>query len=181
MKIFETENYRYGAKITDPFLGKVNPKVEYIIDPDKGGYFNGAAYKGVVVCKITPSQISPLANAWNRKAKQSFDGVSSIVRVLNHEFKNDKKFANAFKPYVGVAYCSIEDTFDIKIGKRVARERAMVKLFNFQTKYLDTLIDELDCVKDDLLSMYLDCDSHMKDFMGIEEETEEDPILNLDF
>ena len=182
MKTFETENYRYGAKIDDPFLlGKVNPKVEYIIDPDKGGYFNGAAYKGVVVCKITPSQDTPLANAWSRKVKRSFDGVSSIVRVLNHEFKNDKKFSNAFKPYVGVAYCSVEDTFDVKIGKRVARERAMAKLFNFQTKYLDTLIDELDCVRDDLFSMYLDCDSHMKDFMGIEEEIEEDPILSLDF
>lgn len=181
MKTFETENYRYGAKITEPFWDKVNPKVEYIIDPDKGGYFNGAAYKGVVVCKITPSQATPLANAWNRKVKHSFDGISSMVRVLDHEFKNNKKFPNISKPYIGIAYCSVEDTFDVKIGKRVARERAMVKLFNFQTKYLDTLIDELDCVKDDLLSMYLDCDSHMKDFMGIEEEIEEDPILDLDF
>lgn len=181
METFETENYRYGAKITDPFLGKVNPKVEYIIDPDKGGYFNGAAYKGVVVCKITPSQISPLANAWNRKAKQSFDGVSSIVRVLNYEFKNEKKFPNAFKPYIGVAYCSVEDTFDAKVGKRIARERAMLKLLNFQTKYLNTLIDELDCVKDDLLTMSLDCDFLIKDIMGIEEDDYEDPILNLDF
>lgn len=182
MKTFETENYRYGAKIDDPFLlGKVNPKVEYIIDPDKGGYFNGAAYKGVVVCKITPSQYTPLANAWSRKVKRSFNGVSNIVRALDQEFKNNKKFSNVSKPYVGVAYCSVEDTFDVKIGKRVARERAMVKLFNFQTKYLDTLMDELDCIKDDLLSMDADCDSRMKYLMGIEEEIEDDPIMNLDF
>ena len=96
--------------------------VEYFIDKEKK----------VVVCKLTPG-----ASRFNPKYDNEIHSKSYISRLFYKECEaNDKAF-------IGKSKCIEPDVFDPEIGKKIAYDRAMIKLIIAQDKYYEGFRDFL--------------------------------------
>ena len=108
---------------------KVNYSVKYYIDKEKK----------VVVCKLTGCEENLMSDIYQDIYQTGYQHHSYFLL-------NDS--------YVGKAKCSENDTFDIEFGKKLAYQRAVVKLNTAkvkilkrfekeQVKYFNQLLDDM--------------------------------------
>lgn len=117
----------------------------YHINPNAHGTLpNGKVWKGIVVCELTD-----VANDVIDKIDKEFEkaGFSSVI------FENYQKY-RVNNTYKGIAYCSIEDTFDEEIGKTVARERALAAFRRDKRRAFDNCLSNL-------YTLYLNLDNEL--------------------
>ena len=96
--------------------------VEYFINEEKK----------VVVCKLNPG-----ASRFNPKYDSETHSKSNISRLFY------KECAAVQRTFVGKSKCIEPDVFDPEVGKKIAYDRAMIKLIVAQDKYYDEFRDFL--------------------------------------
>lgn len=85
--------------------------------------------KRIVVCKISGCETALICDLCHKE----WPGDEALL--LNES-------------YVGKAVCSPEDTFDIETGRRIAYDKAMIKLNKAKTKTLMRFLDKLKKMND---------------------------------
>lgn len=79
--------------------------------------------------------------------------------------------------FVGKAICSAEDEFDVEIGKKIARERALTSYYKVRLKFIniiaDFLSEKLDKCEDQLNYSWLKYNKYYENNMSIAKLKEE--------
>lgn len=96
-------------------------RITYMYDKEACGVREGKSYKGIVIALMDDCTLDAFDDL--------FDNIKEILAINWKEFKleNSYKMKSSFK---GVAYCSVEDNFDLKTGMRIARKRLLKKFHN---------------------------------------------------
>lgn len=85
---------------------------------------NGKQYKGIVIAIMEVNPYEVINRLENIDVDVEWVGRSEYF--MRYTFK-------------GIAYCSSEDSFDLKKGMRIAKLRALEKYFNNKYKALDAI------------------------------------------
>ena len=92
--------------------------------------------RGVIVCKIKPFTNIPFKFYDGTNKEHAYRSFFDMCTETNVSF-------------VGKATCMAGDTFDLKIGKRIAYDKALIKMLKARDKFLTEQInDMLTCVQD---------------------------------
>ena len=139
--IVEPRKRRFTADLYE------RPSFSYVIDKDKIGIVNGHPYKGVVVAKLYGGT-SMFAGIWSKR-----DAIP--LRMLNRmaDFFADDS-GPQLREFVGVAYCSAEDEWDVEKGKKEARRKAWTRYYHCLEKSIYKCICSLSELTDEFYSYF---------------------------
>lgn len=127
--------------------GYQKPSFSYVINENKTGVINGYPYKGVIVAKLYGGE-SMFAGVWNKQDRLSIFDLENIklnfedAKALSKKFHFD--FDPSYRTFEGVAYCSIDDKWDMKRGMEEARRKAWTKYYHHLEKALNEFSDMTD-------------------------------------
>lgn len=109
-----------------------NHRIAYMYDENAQGIRNGKPYKGIVVAMMANCTFDAIAklNSYDLNMANIFDST------------NVNDYINS--TYRGVAYCSTDDKFDLKMGMYLARERMLEKYYKSQRRVFNDIKAELD-------------------------------------
>lgn len=91
-------------------------RVAYMYDEDASGVRNGKSWKGLVIAMMDECGLDAIFDLMDKTAIDFFDKDEIMPFLMNDTYK-------------GVAYCSIDDTFDLKQGMHIARDRMLAKYY----------------------------------------------------
>lgn len=96
-------------------------RISYMYDEEASGVRAGKPYKGIVVALMDDCTFDALYNL--------FDSIEEFTTINLEKFKKENSYE--MKSYFkGIAYCSVEDNFELKTGMRIARKRLLKKYHN---------------------------------------------------
>lgn len=103
-------------------------RIMYMYDKEASGIRNGKLWHGLVIAMMDGCGLDAI-----------FDLVekTSIKFDLYNENEIDALLMN--DTYKGVAYCSVDDTFDLKQGMHIARDRMLAKYYKGKRKVFKNL------------------------------------------
>ena len=93
-------------------------RIAYMYDEEASGIRNGKPWRGLVIAVMD---------------RCGLDAIFDLVKKtsIEFDFSNDNEI-DAFMmrdTYKGIAYCSVDDAFDLKQGMHVARDRMLEKYY----------------------------------------------------
>lgn len=103
-------------------------RIMYMYDEDASGVRNGKAWKGLVIAMMDECGLDAIFDL-AKKISIEFD--------LYNENEIDALLMN--DTYKGVAYCSVDDAFDLEQGMHIARDRMLAKYYKGKRKVLKNL------------------------------------------
>ena len=93
-------------------------RIAYMYDEDATGTRNGKPWRGLVIAMMDGCGLDAIFDL-AKKTSIEFD--------LYNENEIDTLLMN--DTYKGVAYCSVDDAFDLKQGMHIARDRMLAKYY----------------------------------------------------
>lgn len=93
-----------------------NHRIKYLYDEDATGICNGYKYKGIVIAIM------------DRCKTDALKDVNNIICTTIHGYYYGT-CPCIEREYKGIAYCSVDDEFDLKEGMKVARGRLLNKYY----------------------------------------------------
>lgn len=91
-------------------------RIAYMYDEDASGIRNGKSWKGLVIAMMDECGLDAIFDLSDKTAIDFFDKDEIMPLLMNDTYK-------------GVAYCSVDDTFDLKQGMHIARDRMLAKYY----------------------------------------------------
>lgn len=91
-------------------------RIAYMYDEDASGVRNGKAWKGLVIAIMNECGLDAIFDLMDKTAIDFFDKDEIMPFLMKDTYK-------------GVAYCSVDDTFDLKQGMHIARDRMLAKYY----------------------------------------------------
>lgn len=103
-------------------------RIAYMYDEEASGIRNGKPWHGLVIAMMDECGLDAIFDLTD-KANIEFDfsDKDEIMPLLMNE------------TYKGVAYCSVDDTFDLKQGMHIARDRMLAKYYKGKRKVFKKL------------------------------------------
>ena len=103
-------------------------RIAYMYDEDASGCRNGKLWHGLVIAVMD---------------RCGLDAIFDLVKKtsIEFDFSNDNEI-DAFMmrdTYKGIAYCSVDDAFDLKQGMHIARDRMLAKYYKGKRKVFKNL------------------------------------------
>lgn len=98
-------------------------RIAYMYDEDATGTRNGKPWRGLVIAMMDGCGLDAI-----------FDLTGKASMELN--FNDDDEIAPLLMKdsYKGIAYCSVDDAFDLKQGMHIARDRMLAKYYKCKRK-----------------------------------------------
>lgn len=103
-------------------------RIAYMYDEDATGTRNGKPWRGLVIAMMDECGLDAIFDL-AKKTSIEFD--------LYNENEIDALLMN--DTYKGVAYCSVDDAFDLKQGMHIARDRMLAKYYKGKRKVFKNL------------------------------------------
>ena len=91
-------------------------RIMYMYDEDASGVRNGKAWKGLVIAMMDECGLDAIFDLMDKTTIDFIDKDEIMPFLMNDTYK-------------GVAYCSVDDTFDLKQGMHIARDRMLAKYY----------------------------------------------------
>lgn len=96
-------------------------RIMYMYDEDASGIRNGKAWKGLVIAMMDECGLDAIFDLMDKTDIDFIDKDEIMPFLMNDTYK-------------GVAYCSIDDSFDLKQGMHIARDRMLAKYYKGKRK-----------------------------------------------
>ena len=103
-------------------------RIAYMYDEDATGTRNGKPWRGLVIAMMDGCGLDAIFNLAEK---------TSIEFDLYNENEIDTLLMK--NTYKGVAYCSVDDAFDLKQGMHIARDRMLAKYYKGKRKVFKNL------------------------------------------
>ena len=103
-------------------------RIMYMYDEEASGIRNGKPWRGLVIAMMDGCGLDAIFNLAEK---------TSIEFDLYNENEIDTLLMN--DTYKGVAYCSVDDAFDLKQGMHIARDRMLAKYYKGKRKVFKNL------------------------------------------
>lgn len=108
-----------------------NHRIKYLYDEEATGVRNGHEYKGIVIAIMGGLELS-------KSCKR--DVIYDIKDAL-FDCWDEKYFIKSV--YKGIAYCSVDDKFNLKEGMKVARGKLLNKYYKDEITALNKVIRDV--------------------------------------
>lgn len=103
-------------------------RIAYMYDEDASGCRNGKFWHGLVIAMMDECGLDAIFDLMDKAAIEfDFSDKDEIMPLLMND------------TYKGVAYCSIDDTFDLKQGMHIARDRMLAKYYKGKRKVFKSI------------------------------------------
>lgn len=109
-----------------------NHRIKYLYDEEATGVRNGYPYKGIVIAIMGEGKLS--------YGTCRYDAIGLIEEVCYGRWKKHYLIKDDYK---GIAYCSVDDEFDLKEGMRVARGKLLNKYYKDEIVALNKAIKDV--------------------------------------
>lgn len=139
-------------------------RIAYYYDETAQGMYCGHPYKGIVIAIMGKED-----EYWGGCSLDALFDMHSreIGRVINRYlsalessyFSDTNYYMN--EVYKGVAYCSVDDTFDLKEGMRVARNKMLGKYYKDKRRLAMKKLKEAKKLYDNVANYITDLDRKM--------------------
>lgn len=96
-------------------------RIMYMYDEDASGCRNGKLWHGLVIAIMDECGLDAIFDLMDKTAIDFIDKDEIMPFLMNDTYK-------------GVAYCSVDDTFDLKQGMHIARDRMLAKYYKGKRK-----------------------------------------------
>lgn len=103
-----------------------NHRIKYLYDEEATGVCNGYKYKGIVIAIMGEGKFS--------YDTRRYDAMGLIEEVCYGHWKKDYLIKDVYK---GIAYCSVDDEFDLKEGMKIARGKLLNKYYKDEIAVLN--------------------------------------------
>ena len=103
-------------------------RIMYMYDEEASGIRNGKPWRGLVIAMMDGCGLDAIFNLAEK---------TSIEFDLYNENEIDTLLMK--NTYKGVAYCSVDDAFDLKQGMHIARDRMLAKYYKGKRKVFKNL------------------------------------------
>ena len=117
-------------------------RIMYMYDEDATGTRNGKPWRGLVIAMMDGCGLDAIFDL-AKKTSIEFD--------LYNENEIDALLMN--DTYKGVAYCSVDDAFDLKQGMHIARDRMLAKYYKGKRKVFKKLYKNIHSIDTKLSEM----------------------------
>lgn len=115
-------------------------RIAYMYDEDASGCRNGKLWHGLVIAMMDECGLDAIFDL-AEKTSIEFDLYNEIDALLMND------------TYKGVAYCSVDDTFDLKQGMHIARDRMLAKYYKGKRKVFKNLYKSIRSIDMKLFEM----------------------------
>ena len=103
-------------------------RIAYMYDEDATGIRNGKLWRGLVIAMMDECGLDAIFDLTDKaNIEFNFSNESEIMPLLMNE------------TYKGIAYCSVDDAFDLKQGMHIARDRMLAKYYKGKRKVFKNL------------------------------------------
>ena len=93
-------------------------RIAYMYDEDATGTRNGKPWRGLVIAMMDECGLDAIFDLTDKaNIEFNFSNESEIMPLLMND------------TYKGIAYCSVDDAFDLKQGMHIARDRVLEKYY----------------------------------------------------
>lgn len=139
-------------------------RIAYYYDEAAQGVYCGYPYKGIVIAIMGKED----ANWWECTYDALDDmydrGIGRVVdeyvSTLDSNYFSDTNYYMK-DSYKGIAYCSVDDTFDLKEGMRVARNKMLNKYYKDKRRLATKKLKEAKKLYDKVAGYITDLDRKM--------------------
>lgn len=91
-------------------------RIMYMYDEEASGIRNGKPWRGLVIAVMDRCGLDAIFDLMDKTAIDFIDKDEIMPFLMKDTYK-------------GVAYCSVDDTFDLKQGMHIARDRMLAKYY----------------------------------------------------
>ena len=117
-------------------------RIAYMYDEDATGTRNGKPWRGLVIAVMDGCGLDAIFDLAKKTSIEfDFSDDSEIDALMMRE------------TYKGIAYCSINDAFDLKQGMHVARDRMLAKYYKGKRKVFKNLYKNIHSIDTKLSEM----------------------------
>lgn len=109
-----------------------NHRIKYLYDEEATGVRNGHEYKGIVIAIMGEGKLS--------YSTCRYDAIGLIEEVCYGRWEKHYLIKDDYK---GIAYCSVDDEFNLKEGMRVARGKLLNKYYKDEIVALNKAIKDV--------------------------------------
>lgn len=139
-------------------------RIAYYYNDAAQGVYCGHPYKGIVIAIMGQEDenwgdctCDALDDMYDRDIGRV---VSGYVSALESNYFSDVKYYMN-KVYKGIAYCSVDDTFNLKEGMKVARNKMLSKYYKDKRRLAMKKLKEAKKLYDKVASYMADLDRKM--------------------
>lgn len=115
-------------------------RIAYMYDEDATGTRNGKPWRGLVIAMMDGCGLDAIFDLMDKTAIDFIDKDEIMPFLMKDTYK-------------GVAYCSIDDTFDLKQGMHIARDRMLAKYYKGKRKVFKNLYKNIHSIDTRLSEM----------------------------
>lgn len=108
-----------------------NHRIKYLYDEEATGVRNGHPYKGIVIAIMGDGELFHASHA------RDVFGILDEYEASTNVFYRDLLMKDSYK---GIAYCSVDDEFDLKEGMRIARGKLLNRYYKDEIIALNKVI-----------------------------------------
>lgn len=101
-------------------------RIAYMYDEDATGTRNGKPWHGLVIAMMDECGLDAIFDLMDKTAIDFIDKDEIMPLLMNETYK-------------GIAYCSVDDAFDLKQGMHIARDRMLAKYYKGKRKVFKNL------------------------------------------
>ena len=117
-------------------------RIAYMYDEEASGIRNGKLWHGLVIAMMDECGLDAVFDlAEKTNIEFNFNNESEIKPLLMNE------------TYKGIAYCSVDDAFDLKQGMHIARDRMLAKYYKGKRKVFKNLYKNIHSIDTKLSEM----------------------------
>lgn len=109
-----------------------NHRIKYLYDEEATGVRNGYEYRGIVIAIMGKGSLF--------HSSCRYDAFGLIEEACCGWAKKDYFIKDSYK---GIAYCSVDDEFDLKEGMKIARGKLLNKYYKDEIAALDKAIKNI--------------------------------------
>lgn len=110
-----------------------NHRIKYLYDEEATGIRNGHPYKGIVIAIMGDDE------SFHTSHTQDVFGILDEYEVTTDVYR-DLFIKDSYK---GIAYCSVDDEFDLKEGMRIARGKLLNRYYKDEIIALNKVIKDI--------------------------------------
>lgn len=115
-------------------------RIAYMYDEDATGTRNGKPWRGLVIAMMDGCGLDAIFDLMDKTAIDFIDKDEIMPFLMKDTYK-------------GVAYCSIDDAFDLKHGMHIARDRMLAKYYKGKRKVFKNLYKNIHSIDTKLSEM----------------------------
>lgn len=123
-------------------------RIAYMYDEEASGIRNGKPWHGLVIAMMDECGLDAIFD---------LNAIFDLTDKANIEFNfNDESEINPLlmnDTYKGIAYCSVDDAFDLKQGMHIARDRMLAKYYKGKRKVFKNLYKNINSIDTKLSEM----------------------------